>query len=48
MEQNENVIEMTVKELIEFLNGQSEDTVIYVNIVEIAEGGEEDAGRKTL
>ena len=48
MEQNENVIEMTVKELIEFLNGQSEDTVVQVNIIEITEGGEDDAGRKTL
>ena len=40
MERNNEIKEMTLKELAEFINRQDEDTIVSITITEIQEGGD--------
>ena len=47
MEQNNEIKEMTLKELAEFINCQDEDIIVSITITEIQEGGDY-AGRENI
>ncbi len=47
MEQNNEIREMTPKELVELINRQEEDTILRITIEDIQEGGSH-AGSKDI
>ena len=47
MEKNEEIREMTLEELAEYINDQDDDKIISITITEIQEGGGH-AGRKDI
>ena len=47
MEKNEEIREMTLEELAEYINDQDDDKIISIKITDIQEGGGH-AGRKDI